>query len=116
MNEAKERIKVLIDGKVITSDIGRYVCSVIELLDVYGIKTDKEITNMMLTHLAMATQRILEGRETEMLDNSIWKEIEEDTCYGKAKELLEKIEELSFLTYPEGERRYLMMHICNMLH
>lgn len=116
MSEAKERIQILTEGKVISLKTGEYVCSVIDCLEASGLKTDQDKLNTMLTHLAMATQRLAEGKEAEMPDEAVWQEVEEDSCYPEAEELAKTIEKLSFLSYPESERRYLLIHICNMLH
>ena len=116
MNEAKERIRILTEGQVISLKTGKYVCQVIDYLEASDLKTDQDKLNTMLTHLAMATQRLLEGKEAEMPDEAVWKEVEEDSCYQEAEKLVKTIENLSFLTYPESERRYLLIHICNMLH
>lgn len=116
MNEAKERIQILTEGKVISLKTGEYVCQVIDCLEASGLKIDQDKLNTMLTHLAMATQRLAEGKEAEMPDEAVWQEVEEDSCYQEAEELVQTIEKLSFLSYPESERRYLLIHICNMLH
>lgn len=109
----KERIKILCDADVITEQVYTFVCSVIdELQKDFGDKT--QVIEMLTTHLAMATQRVLQAEEVESLDDTLWKEVCSSPYFEKATTLYDALRKDAPCEYPEGEQRFLMMHLCNL--
>lgn len=109
----KDRIEILQGASVISSTTGDYVKKVIDMIE--SEFSDKEnILEMFTTHLAMATQRILDHGDLETLDESIWKEVVNTECFSLAENKFHELTAFSPCEFPEGEKRFLMMHICNL--
>lgn len=108
----KHRIEILKQAAVINEDVAEYVNRVIDLLgDEYEIAK----MEMFTTHLAMATQRIANNNPVGNLDEVIWKEVIESKHYVRATEIYDSFIYLSPIVVPEEEKKFLIMHICNLL-
>ena len=109
----KERIDILQQGQVISAEVAEYSKKVIDLLE--DGNYDEAKMEMFTTHLAMATERVKKNEPVETLDDSIWEQISADRCYSKAADVFAKIVSLCPVVYPDGERKFLMMHLCSLL-
>lgn len=108
-----ERIEILKEADVINEKTSLYVLSVIEQLeDEFNEK--EQILEMFTTHLAMCVQRVLNHEEVEKLDDSLWKQVEESSGYEEANKLLQKLLINAPCEIPESEKRFLLMHLCNL--
>jgi len=107
-----ERINILQGANIISKDVADYVIKVIELMNEYQFDDSK--MEMFTTHLAMATQRTIDQNEELMFDEAIWSQIETDINYDRAVELFELISNYSPTEYLESERKFLIMHLCNL--
>lgn len=109
----KQRIDILEEAGVINAEVSTYVKEVIDTLSAdYADK--QNILEMFTTHLAMATQRVVTNAELENLDDMIWNEVVNSPAYDKAVELCNGIEAKAPCTFPDGEKRFLIMHLCNL--
>lgn len=109
----KERINILKAAEVISNETADFVNAIIdELAEKYADKNSE--MEMFTTHLAMATQRTLDQSEVESLDDMIWADVQESEVFGTACEMLEEIVKNAPCEFPEGERRFLLMHLCNL--
>lgn len=108
-----ERIKILEDAGVISHEVARFVVEVIRLLEPYQF--DEAKMEMFTTHLAMATQRIIQSEEELMIDEEIWKQIEMDVKFNDAQVLFGAMAKLSPVEFPIEEAKFLTMHLCNLL-
>lgn len=110
----KFRIDILKDNGVITKDVQDFMYQVIDYLaDQYPAVTQEQAT-MFITHLAMATQRILAGTIAEGMQAAIFEEVMKHAGYDNALQVLSYIEQHSVVKYPESERQYLVLHLCSM--
>lgn len=109
----KERINILKSAEVISEQTANYVCTVIDELEEMFAEKVSEM-EMFTTHLAMATQRTLDMAEVESLDDAIWEEVKASEVFDVASEMLKKITVNAPCTFPEGEKRFLLMHLCNL--
>lgn len=109
----KERIEILRSANVINDDVAEKVNKVIDHME--NFQFDQSKMEMFTTHLAMATQRIVKNEEVEQLDDEIWKQIVLDGDFEQAKNLMETMEKEISFTYPESEKKFLIMHLCNLL-
>ncbi len=107
-----ERINILLEANIISKEVADYVIKVIDLFNEYTFDEGK--MEMFTTHLAMATQRTVDQNEELEFDDSIWSQIELDPKFNQAKELFEKISSYSPVPYMESERKFLIMHLCNL--
>lgn len=109
----KERIDILQEATVISPDVADYVKQVIDVLEPKFSKNESGM-EMFTTHLAMATQRILAQEEVEQLDDMIWQDVLKSEYFTEAEQIYKTICKFSPCTYPEGEKRFVMMHLCNL--
>lgn len=112
MDELKTRIEILVQGNVISKKVGDFAYEVVDYLNEFYPQKNHE---MLLTHLAMAVQRIIEDENLVELDEVMWDEVKADIHFTEAEKILHKIQERSFIEFPKNEQQYLMMHICSML-
>ena len=108
-----ERIEILREADVISEKTSLYVLSVIEQLE-HEFSEKEQILEMFTTHLAMCIQRVLDHEEVEELDDFLWKQVEESSSYGEANKLLQKLLIDAPCEIPEGEKKFLLMHLCNL--
>ena len=107
-----ERINILLEAGIISKEVADYVLKVIDLFSNYTF--DEAKMEMFTTHLAMATQRTVDKNEELEFDETIWAQIIEDLNYEKAVNLFEMIVTYSPVSYMESERKFLIMHLCNL--
>jgi hypothetical protein len=107
-----ERINILQEANVISKEVGDYVIKVIDLFDEY--KFDESKMEMFTTHLAMAIQRTVDQNEELEFDETIWSQIELDPKFNQAIELYDMMSKHSPVPYMESERKFLIMHLCNL--
>ncbi len=107
-----ERINILQEANIISNEVGNYVLKVIDLFDEY--KFDESKMEMFTTHLAMATQRTVDQNEELEFDENIWSQIELDPKFNQAISLYNLMSIHSPVPYMESERKFLIMHLCNL--
>ena len=107
-----ERINILQEANVISKEVGDYVIKVIDLFDEYNF--DESKMEMFTTHLAMATQRTVDQNEELEFDETIWSQIESNPKFNQAINLYDMMSEHSPVPYMESERKFLIMHLCNL--
>ena len=67
-----------------------------------------------ITHLAMAGQRILEGKEEKPLDGQILETVKQEPVYGSALDFLTYMLNQTDLEFPDTEKDFLTVHLCNL--
>ena len=107
-----ERINILQEANIISKQVGDYVIKVIDLF--YEYKFDESKMEMFTTHLAMATQRTVDQNEELEFDETIWSQIELDPKFNQAINLYDMMSKHSPVPYMESERKFLIMHLCNL--
>ncbi len=112
----KERIKILVEGNVISKQTGDFVNEVIDMLYAEYTYINEDGAVMFTTHLAMATNRVANNEPVDELDAELWGQIKEADNFDKAVQAYEKVNELTFVNYPESEKQFLVMHLCNVLN
>lgn len=112
----KQRIQILYHGNVISKEVAEFVEYTIDVMKEQLPELCEEKSEMFTTHLAMAAQRICEGKIAEALDDGIWKEVTSSEQFQRANEFYEKIILKPVVDFPESEKQYLLLHICNILN
>ena len=109
------RLKILNDGGVIDEEVkyeGKrlvdYLFDRYEGLSLHAVET-------FITHYGMARQRVKNGENIEMMDESLLRDIKENDHYEESKEILEEIEDSFKIQIPETEEMYLLIHLSNIL-
>ena len=90
-------------------------------IEVYGVKykTPQKPDIIDNSELDQEDQKFYKTEAPEIFeelefDDSIWSQIELDPKFNQAKELFEKISSYSPVPYMESERKFLIMHLCNL--
>ena len=111
----KKRTMILKDANMINEEVKDFVFYCIDVLeqDIEDFKSDK--AEMLVTHVAMAIQRVSNKEPVNELDEFIWTEILNEDCFENAETLYNKISKKCFIEIPESEKKFIIMHICNIL-
>lgn len=109
----KEKIKILEDEKLISNEVANYTNSIIDFLERYHFEELK--LDMFITHFAMATQRSILNQDEYTIDEVIWSQVLKDKNFIKANKLLYKIIKEAPCQYLENEKKFLVLHLCNLL-
>lgn len=111
----KTRIQILEQGNVISKEVADYVNEVIDVMYAELEEFDMQKAEMFTTHIAMATQRVCNNEEVKDLDEDTWAEIIKSESYEKASAFSEKILKKAPVQCPESEKRFILLHLCNLL-
>ena len=109
-----QRLEILLSSGVITQSISDYSKTVVKLLINKKPDADSDMAAMFITHLAMAGQRILEGKEEKPLDGQILETVKQEPVYGSALDFLTYMLNQTDLEFPDTEKDFLTVHLCNL--
>lgn len=110
----KDRILILQQGNIITKEVADFTIRVIDMMNRDYPEVSDEKTERFTTHLAMATQRVMDHKEEESLGEAMMEEVLEHPAYGKACDFLEKIKAVSCVEFSGIESEFLLVHLCNL--
>lgn len=108
------RLTVLRDSQTISQEVFNKVSLLIERLKDKDLITDSNTTLMMVTHIAMALQRIQTNEQIEEIDPEIKDEINTHENNRKALSLWEENNDI-FIGLAENEKYYILANFCNIL-
>ncbi len=109
-----KRLEILKDAQVIQEETMNNALKIIEFLkSEYGVQ--EEDMEVMITHYAMATERIIKGEIVDEMDEVLFHEIEKNSSYEIAKEIMEKVASSSSCEFPKSEKQFMLLHICNVM-
>ena len=108
----KERIQILYENNVISKEIADFVYEIIDFLQAKNYPQEKVET--FVTHLAMASQRVLNNEECMTFDDSIWNQVENNKSFQKSLEIYKYICDISPVKYPLSEEKFILLHLCNL--
>lgn len=116
MMEIKARLELL----QTTGTISKETCVLVERLieetkTRWGLTLTEESAAALVTHVAMARDRILKGDIAAALDPAILAEIKESPAYERAEAIVTDWNNLLDNLLPEAERGYLLLHLCTLL-
>lgn len=116
-NNIINRIDLLVKGSVIDFDTGEAIKKIDEELRVnYEICTEDEHYEMFITHLAMSIKRLKEEEKLEStIDDELFNEVKNCPNYYRALGILQNIEDGIEIKLPESEKRFVLLHLCNLL-
>ncbi|KYO67046.1 PRD domain-containing protein [Thermovenabulum gondwanense] len=111
------RIDLLVQGSVIDFDTGEAIKKIDkELIVNHKICTEDEHYEMFITHLAMSVKRLKEGEKLELtIDEELFNEVKNCPNYYRALDILQNIENIIEIKLPESEKRFVLLHLCNLL-
>ena len=109
-----QRLEILLNSGVISQRISDYCKTAVKLLIKQKPEADGDRAAMFITHLAMAGQRILEGKEEKPLDGQILESVKQEPAYSKALDFLTYMLNQTDLEFPDTEKDFLTVHLCNL--
>ena len=109
-----QRLEILLNSGVISQRISDYCKTAVKLLIKQKPEADGDRAAMFITHLAMAGQRILEGKEETPLDGQILESVKQEPAYSKALDFLTYMLNQTDLEFPDTEKDFLTVHLCNL--
>lgn len=117
MEEREElwsRLAILEESGLISSRAVSFCRQAMEQLLEKRPEMEDEKAGMFLTHLAMASQRALEGREEEPLGEEVLCGIIREAIYPEAKETASALLSGTDIPFSKTEQDYLVVHLCNL--
>ena len=114
MENLYERLDILEQAGLITPFVSEQAKKIVELITECGSPMDEEKMAMFTTHIAMAIQSILNGDVENPLEEAVLEELRKEEAYEKADEVAEKIYDIIEVEFPETEKEYLVVHLCNL--
>ena len=109
-----QRLEILLNSGVISQRISDYCKTAVKLLIKQKPEADGDRAAMFITHLAMAGQRILEGKEEKPLDGQILESVKQEPAYSRALDFLTFMLNQTDLEFPDTEKDFLTVHLCNL--
>jgi transcriptional antiterminator len=111
----KKRMEILKQANVISEEVAGFMDQVIDRMEAAFPELTQQKAEMFTTHLAMAAERMRRGEGVDQMDDAVWREVKESGDYPRASRFLEQLLALWPETFPENERRFLLLHICSLL-
>lgn len=110
-----KRIEILEENRVISKRAADYArLAVVQVLEEVP-DAELEKMEMFITHLAMAGQRTLDGIEENPVDAALLDAMKEEPAYNRAAELRDKLLGQMDIEFPQTEKDFLSIHLCNLL-
>lgn len=81
----------------------------------HNIILTEENASMMITHICMAIMRVKKNEEIKSIDSSAYQEVLENENLDKVYEIYNDIIDISNISFPEDEKKYIMVNICVIL-
>lgn len=111
----KERLDILVQNNIVDDHIAEYCMNIFN-----DILTPKNLvsnaTEVFITHLAMASQRISKGDVVSNMDDAILEDIKTFERFEEVKNLTDIILETSHVIFPQSEIEFLWLHLCNVFN
>lgn len=111
----QEKLNVLKDNEVITEKVYDYSQESIHFLKERKIIQGDDEADVLITHLAMATQRQYTDETVNEIDAEILDEISESEHFDFAKELWNDLKALSPTAFDKSEDGYFHLHLVTLL-
>ncbi|MDY0277111.1 MAG: PRD domain-containing protein [Acholeplasma sp.] len=112
-----EKLTILRESDVINENAFGFAVKAYEEAKKYSESEEK--INMFITHLAMATMRIIRGdiveADAEELKTSVKLEVGEKV-FALVDELWNKMKKHSPIVFPDSEDAFIYLHLCNVFN
>ena len=113
--EMYERIEILQVNRVISEKVADYAKRIVDRILLEMPEAEQEKLEMIITHLAMAGKRAEEGTEENPIDEAILQGVKEEEAYEQAIVLRDQFLSMTDIKFPETEKDFLSVHLCNLL-
>lgn len=107
------RLQILKDAGQLSSENFEGILRIIEMFQrELNIKLTEENGAMLITHLAVAVERIKRNEPVDSIDADIYEEVKNSSRFKGAGAALKLVEGELGIDIPENEKTFIMMHIC----
>lgn len=89
--------------------------TLLELRDRWKIPLEDDGMVMFVTHLALACTQVEHQGIVAPLDSALLTEVQNSVFRRAGEAILDRIEVLLGVCFPEAESGYLLLHLCNIL-
>lgn len=113
--ELYERLSILEEAGLISNSICKYCMETVDFILQKYEGLNEEKLAIFVTHLAMASQRILDNKIENPVDDSILESLKVEESYEEVLNLINRIVQNEVVTFPDTEIGYLKIHLCNLL-
>lgn len=113
--ELMERIQILKGADMITAAVADFCEQTVDYILDLKPDADAERFGMLITHLAMGTQRLVSGQEEHPVDPEILSAVRQEAQFIEAETMAEAIIGMSGITFTATEADFLKIHLCNLL-
>lgn len=111
----KERLKILRESGLIDNHTEEQTIKIVGILYEGEREPDMEKMEIFTTHIAMAIWRIQKGELEQPLAEEVLEDLKKEAVFEEAGKLGQRICEAVDVDFPQVEREYLMVHLCNLL-
>lgn len=112
--ELNERLEILYSANMIEEKVVKFCQKVIEILFEERESYPKESLEIFVTHLAIATQRIIRNEAEADIDEAILNSLKKEEIFHEAERMLNKITSEIDIEFPSSEKNLLLIHLCNI--
>ncbi|WP_215905095.1 PRD domain-containing protein [Treponema phagedenis] len=109
------RTQVLKDNNVIDDKSADYTMNMIDLVLATKPNIEEDKAEIFFTHLAMASQRAIDGLIENPLDDEVLLTVKEHPLYNEALALRNEMLSKTDIEFSQSEKDFLSAHICNFL-
>lgn len=117
MEKLKNRLEILKNANVISEEVYIKMLKLIDYLkEKWDIVLTEENGSMLITHVAMALERIKKGEKVNNINDEVYDEVVNSSSFEKIKKIYEGIENEVFLEkIPEEEIKYIYVNLLVIL-
>lgn len=106
---------LLEDNQVISRNVASFTRQIIDLILERKPDVTQGKAEMFFTHLAMAGKRAEEKTVENPIDAMILEGIKVEAVYPEAMKLRDEVLMQTDIEFPETEKNFLLVHLCNLL-
>ena len=110
-----ERIQILKGADMITLSVAEFCVKAVDYILEAKPDADGERFGMLITHLAMGTQRLIAQTEANPVDENILATVKQERVFAEAERMAEAIISMSGIVFSKTESDFLKIHLCNLL-
>lgn len=110
-----KKLDVLKQGEIIDEPVFNYTLKVIAILEQEGFDVQSDKAQVFITHLAMATMRLLKNEQLAPLDPAIQADLESQSVFKQAEQIWGKLVVHSPVPFIPAEEGYVYIHMCSLL-
>lgn len=113
--DLETRLNILKNSRQIKEDTYFGLINIIDMFKrEFNIFLTEDNGAMLITHTAIAVERVKGCERVSPIDEFVYKEILDSTWFGVSANALRKIEYEIGISFPEEEKGFMMLHLCTL--